>query len=100
VVIRIVDHVKTQSTYEDGAVIYRLIADELRANRPVTLSFAGIKSIPSAFVNAALVKLLEEFQFSFIRSRLNIVDSTRQINRLIKDRFDFATDPPRRVAAG
>lgn len=100
-VIRVVDHVQTQSTYEDGAVIYRMIADELRAGRAVTLSFAGVKSIPSAFVNAALVKLLEEFEFDFIRSKLNIVDSTRQINRLIKDRFHFATsEPPRRVAAG
>lgn len=98
-VIRIVDHVQTQSTYEDGAVIYRMIADELRSGRSVTLSFAGIKSIPSAFVNAALVKLVEEFDFDFIRSRLHIVESTRQINRLIKDRFYFATNP-RQVAAG
>ena len=89
--IRIRDHVRTCSTYEDGAVIYQLIADELRAGRRVTLSFDGIKSIPSAFVNAALIKLVEEFDFDFIRSHLQIVESTRQINRLIKDRFYFAT---------
>jgi hypothetical protein len=100
VVVRILDHVQTPSTYEDGAVIYRLIAEQLHADRPVTLSFAGIKSIPSAFVNAALIKLLEEFQFDLIRSRLQIVDSTRQITRLVKDRFDFATSGPRRVASG
>jgi hypothetical protein len=100
VVIRISDHVQTYSTYQDGAVIFRLIADELRAGGSVTLSFADIKSIPSAFVNAALVKLLEEFEFDYIRSRLKIVDSTRQINRLIKDRFNFATESPRRIAAG
>jgi len=100
-VIRILDHVKTFSTYEDGEVIYKLLADELRAGRSVTLSFAGIKSIPSAFVNAALVKLLEGFEFKDIQSRLAIVDSTRQINRLIKDRFYFATNAnERRVAAG
>ena len=97
-VIRIADHVETHSTYKDGEVIYRLIAERLRAGEVVTLSFAGIKSIPSAFVNAALVKLLEEFEFEYIQSRLTIVDSTRQINRLIKDRFYFATE--RRVAAG
>jgi hypothetical protein len=99
VVIRILDHVQTYSTYEDGEVIYRLIAEELRAGRAVTLSFSGIKSIPSAFVNAALVKLIEEFDFDYIRSRLKIVESTRQINRLIKDRFYFATKE-RRVATG
>ena len=93
-VIRIAEHVRTHSTYTDGEVIYRLIEQELRAGRTVTVSFSGIKSVPSAFVNAALVKLLEQFSFDHIRSRLNIVDSTRQINRLIKDRFYFATSEP------
>jgi hypothetical protein len=97
-VIRITDHVRTFSTYADGEVIHRLIAKELRARRNVTLSFSGIKSIPSAFVNAALVKLLEEFEFDYVRSRLSIVDSTRQINRLIRDRFYFAT--AERLATG
>lgn len=97
-VIRVADQVETYSTYKDGEVIYKLIAERLRAGEVVTLSFASIKSIPSAFVNAALVKLLEEFKFEYIQSRLRIVDSTRHINRLIKDRFHFATE--RRVAAG
>lgn len=97
--IRISNHVRTYSTYADGDVIYRLIVEELRAGRTVTLSFSGIKSIPSAFVNAAIIKLLEEFDFEDIRSQLKIVDSTRQINQLIKDRFYFATKEPR-VATG
>jgi len=50
VVIRILDHVQTYSTYQDGEVIYRLIAEGLRKSEAVILSFAGIKSIPSAFV--------------------------------------------------
>jgi hypothetical protein len=57
----------------------------------VTLSFAGIKSIPSAFVNSALLRLLEEFDFARIRSHLHIIESTRQINRLVKDRFYCVT---------
>lgn len=94
-VIRVADHTRTHSTYADGEVIYRLLESELRAGRKVTVSFAGIKSIPSAFVNAALIKLLEQFDFKFIRSHLSIVDSTRQINSLIKDRFHFAANEPR-----
>ena len=92
--IRITNHLRTWSTYADGEVIYLLIAEELRSGRTVTLSFSGIKSVPSAFVNAALIKLLEEFDFEDIRSRLKIVDSTRQINQLVKDRFHFATKEP------
>ncbi len=89
--ILILDHVQTYSTYADGEVIYRLIVAELQAGRPVTVSFAGIKSITSAFANAALIRLVEKFEFDYIRSNVKIVDSTRQINRLIKDRFHFAT---------
>ncbi len=96
-VIRILDHVQTYSTYQDGEVIYRLLAEELRAGRSVVLSFDGIKSLSSAFVNAALIKLLEEFEFRFIQDRLQIVHSTRQINRLIKDRFSFAANEEKYV---
>lgn len=94
-VIRIADHTRTHSTYADGEVIYRLLESELRAGRKVTLSFLGIKSVPSAFINAALIKLLEEFDFKFIQTNLSIIDSTRQINNLIKDRFHFAANEPR-----
>lgn len=90
-VIRILDCVPVPSTYADGEVIYRLLVEKLRAGEQVVLSFDGIKSIPSAFVNAALVRLLEQFDFKLIRDRLKIVGSTRQINKLIKDRFYFAT---------
>ncbi len=89
--IRILDHVKGLATYADGEVIYRLILEEFRAHRPVTVSFQGIKSVSSAFVNSALIRLVEDFDFDFIRAHLNITDSTRQINRIIKDRFAFAT---------
>lgn len=91
-VIRILDYVSTPSSYKDGEVIYKLIRQEFGSGRKVVLSFDGIGSIPSAFVNAALIKLLEEFSFVFIRSNLDIVKSTRQINRLIKDRFLFAAN--------
>ena len=89
-VIRIIDHVRTWSSYSDGDIIYRLVATELRGGKSVGVSFFGIKSVPSAFVNAALIRLLEEFSFQIIRTHLTILDSTRQINRLVKDRFTFA----------
>jgi len=89
-VIRILDHVTSTSAYEDGDVIYRLIEGELHLKHEVTVSFAGIKSLPSAFINAAFIRLLEEFDFADIRSKVKFIDSTRQINRLIQDRFYFS----------
>lgn len=90
VVIRILDHIKTYSTYQDGLVIYDLIKSALDHEQPVVVSFTGIKSVSSAFINSAFIRLLESFEFDFIRAHLGFVDSTRQINRVIRDRFAFA----------
>lgn len=91
-VIRILDHVKSCSTYEDGEKIFRLIHPPLKAGEDVVLSFAGVLSVPSAFINAALVRLLEDIPFETIKRHLKIVDSTRQINALVRQRFAFSAE--------
>lgn len=88
-VVRVLDHVRTCSTYEDGDVIFNLIAPEVEAGRDVTLSFNGVQAVPSAFINAAVVRLIERVPFKVIKEHLMIIDSTKQINELIKGRFDY-----------
>ena len=88
-VIRILDHVKTASTYEDGEVIYRLINGPIHEGEAVTVSFDGVLAVPSAFVNAAFVRLVESTPIDRIRNCLRIQDSTRAINELIRRRFTF-----------
>ncbi|MBA3695222.1 MAG: STAS-like domain-containing protein [Methylotenera sp.] len=88
-VINILEHVKTASTYEDGEVVYNLIYDALSSGESVVLSFKDITSVPSAFINSALIRLLEVFNFEYIRNRLIIKDTTKHINDLIKSRFEF-----------
>jgi hypothetical protein len=88
-VIRILDYVKTASSYEDGEVIFKLISSEIKQNKTVTISFQEISSVPSAFVNAAFIRLLEEFSFEKIRNTLSFIDTTKNINELIKSRFNF-----------
>lgn len=88
-VINILDHIKTTSTYEDGEVIYRLISDALKNDQQVVLSFNAIKSVPSAFINASIIRLLEEFNFEYIREKISFIDTTKHINELIRSRFDF-----------
>ena len=91
-VVRVLDHVRTASSYEDGAVIFRLLVDAMRANRNTTISFQGITAVPSAFINAAIVRLLEEFPYDTVRAQLRVSDSTRQINELIKSRLEFVAN--------
>lgn len=88
-VIYILEHVKTASSYEDGEVIFNLISSALKNNENVTLSFKNISSVPSAFVNSALIRLLETFDFDVIRNKLTFIDTTKHINDLVKSRFAF-----------
>lgn len=88
-VIYILEHIKTASTYEDGEVIFNLISNALSNNENITLSFKDITSVLSAFINSALIRLLEVFNFEFIRTKLTFIDTTKHINELIKSRFTF-----------
>ena len=88
-VINILDHIEKASTYEDGEVIFNILNKLLENNQDVTLSFKNINSVPSAFINSVLIRLLEHFNFEFIQTKLTITDSTKNINNLIKSRFEF-----------
>lgn len=88
--IRLLDHVGRCSSYDDGAIINRLIVGYLKKGETVVVSFDGVLSPPSAFINAALITLLDDFPFDYIQKHLEFVDSTRQVNELIRQRFEFA----------
>jgi len=90
-VIRIIDFTPRPSTYEDGEMIYAKISEAIEKDESVEVSFEGVLSVPSAFINSAFIRLLETYSFEKIRSKLKIVDSTKFINDLIKSRFDFAS---------
>lgn len=91
-VIRVLDYVKQCYTQEDGETIYSLINGNLKSGEKVILSFDGVEYVPSSFVNASLITLLDEMPFDAIRSRLSFVDTTKQINEMIKTRFAFETN--------
>jgi hypothetical protein len=58
----------------------------------VTLSFSGLKTASTSFVNTAFVPLLDVMPFDEIKRRLKIIDSTRQINHMIKWRLEAASN--------
>lgn len=74
---------------EDGRAVYDAIKPHLLADRTVRLSFDGCREATSSFVNAALIDLLDVLDYDRIRSNLQIVDSTSQINDMIRRRFKF-----------
>lgn len=89
-VIEVREHVPQCNTYDEGLRISALIRESFRHDHDIVLSFSAIKDVPSSFINGALVSLLDEFSYEYIRNHLYIDNSTRQINDMIKRCFSAA----------
>jgi hypothetical protein len=89
VTIRIKDHTTTASTYADGQAIFALLHPSIERGEVVELSFDGFLAVPSAFINAAVIQLVEHVPPSAIRAKLRITDSTKAINEMIRTRMAF-----------
>ena len=83
-VIVALDHVPHCYSSADGTVIANLIRRELDQGRPVTLSFEGVSDVPSSFVNAAIVSLLDRYGATSLRKNLSMVDASAQTARMIR----------------
>ncbi|WP_334120042.1 STAS-like domain-containing protein [Limnobacter sp.] len=91
-VIEILDHVKQASTYQDGSVIFSLVKEAMSSGETVHLSFNGIVGIPTAFVNAALLPLVDMYGMAKVKQQLKIVNSTKLVNDTIRHRFNFVAN--------
>lgn len=93
-VIKVLDHVRQCYTWEDGEKIGTLIRRAFDRKEKIILSFVNVNDAPSSFVNAAFIALLDKYDFDFIRQHLRVIDSTRQINDMIKRRFADENNKP------
>ena len=91
-VIEILDHVKQASTYQDGSVIFSLVKAAIDQGEAVQLSFNGVVGIPTAFVNAALLPLVDLYGMPKVKEQLKIVNSTKLVNDTIRHRFNFVAN--------
>jgi hypothetical protein len=87
VTIRILDVVPGANTYEQGGRVFDVLKQALHGTGPVVVSFDSVQTATSSFVHAAFVALLDHFSYADIKARLRVVDSTRQINDMIKTRL-------------
>jgi hypothetical protein len=87
--INIADHVGQCYSNDDGQVIQSVILDHITKNEQITLSFKGIDGVTSSFVNIALIELLETMDFEQVKKKIKFADTSRQINGMIRDRFNF-----------
>jgi STAS-like domain of unknown function (DUF4325) len=88
-VIRIRDFVSGANTSEEGEIVFDRFSSELtKKSAGVIVSFEGIQTATSSFVNAAFVELLNKFSYAELKSRVRVTNSTRQINDMIRTRLE------------
>lgn len=75
-------------TADEGARVAAVLKRQLRETGEVTLSFAGLQTVTSSFLNTAIVPLISEFSLDYFKTHVRVVSSTRQINEMIKKRFE------------
>lgn len=98
-VINVLDYVRYCYSHTDGQIIFNLIFPAIKRGEMVTVSFKGVNAVPSSFVNAAFINLLEYYTFETIRDKLKFASSTKQINEMIKRRFDFEVNHRKKMVA-
>lgn len=79
-------------TNDDGDKLFIHIYGLLQDGVDVCLSFDGVGSVSSSFVNSAFIKLLEFYSFDAIKKHLVVTNSNAHINSVIKRRFQFETN--------
>lgn len=93
-VIHVADFVPACDNVQQGDVLRVAILRALIDTAAVSVSFAGLTSATSSFVNAAFVDLLHDMSFDDIKERVRITNSTRQINDMIRTRLTREAERP------
>jgi hypothetical protein len=96
--IRVLDYVDRCYNSADGQIIHDVIEARLKKDEQLTVSFAGVDSVPSSFVNAALISLLESYDFGEIKKRIRFSDTNSEINEMIRSRFTFEANRMHKAA--
>ncbi len=88
---------------DDGQRLFEVLRDALSSGRQVWLSFSGVESLTTAFLNAAIGQLLRSFESDFLRDNLKFRDLTGEQLRLLREVIEKArlyfSDPERFEAA-
>jgi STAS-like domain of unknown function (DUF4325) len=91
VAIRILEIAGGADTSAQGDLVYAKLIAGLRSSQEILVSFDGVKTATSSFVNTSFVKLLEDWSLDELKRRMRVVHSTRQINDMIKSRLERAS---------
>jgi len=87
-VIRILDIVTGADTSEQGVAVCSWLRAAMSTDDTAVVSFAGVNTATSSFVASAFIPLLADYSLAEVKRRLRVINSTRQINEMIKTRME------------
>jgi hypothetical protein len=83
----------------DGQLVYDKLVPLLREGRKVTISFAQVETLISAFLNTAIGQLYGEFKEERIRELLSVRDMAPEdvalLKRVVENAKAYFRDPER-----
>ncbi|HEX8624174.1 MAG TPA: STAS-like domain-containing protein [Allosphingosinicella sp.] len=82
--LKVLELVQDCNTAAEGAVVYEAVRAYIAKGQHITLSFSGADSVPSSFVNASIVRLVEELGFDQVRKSLAMVNCTPQVTDMLR----------------
>ncbi|OMF37419.1 hypothetical protein BK133_05020 [Paenibacillus sp. FSL H8-0548] len=91
-VVVVQDIVQGCHTNQDGDVVYNEIYQTIIDGQTVTVSFKGVSSVTSSFLNSAFIPLLDRSDLDHVKRNLKFVDSNKSINEMIIRRFKQEED--------
>ena len=82
---------------EDGAKVFEKLKVAMQTDRPVELDFSGVQIVISAFLNAAIGRLVEKSSKEMIRNRIEFTHIAQEdkdlIDRVLENAEGFYADP-------
>lgn len=86
-VIEVLNYVERCYSNDDGIIINKVVKNALGNGNQVVVSFKGVNSVTSSFINSAFIELIKNYEKEYVKSRLTFIDSNKSINGIIRDRF-------------
>lgn len=84
---------------EDGGAVFEKLDAALKTDRPVELDFSGIEMVISAFLNAAIGRLVEHRTIAAIKERVTFThieaDDLELIDRVLENAVRYYEAPDR-----
>lgn len=81
--IKIKDITTGTFTNDDGLSVFNSIDSAISENNTIILSFEGISSLSSSFLNSSFGEIIEKFGFDFLKNKIKITKYTPQLSNLI-----------------